>query len=199
MITTSDEIAFPVVLLGGGIGAGKSRVAAVFAEHGFEVVEADKVGHAVLEDDAGAIAAVAALWPIVVQAGVVDRAALGAIVFRDPAELAKLEAITHPAIAEELERRIETARRPVVVEIPLTKVLAHGPYVRVAVVADEITREIRAVQRGATRDDVRRRMYHQPTDVAWSAWADHVIDNSGSWDVTVGSTNIVIDEVLGDD
>ena len=198
MTTTSDEIAYPVVLLGGGIGAGKSRVAAAFAEHGFEVVEADKVGHAVLEHDAGAIAAVAALWPDVVRSGVVDRAALGAIVFRDRAELAKLEAITHPAIAEELERRIETARGPVVVEVPLIKVLAHGPYARVAIVADEITRESRAVERGANRDDVRRRMYHQPIDEEWIAWADHVIDNSGSWDVTVGSTNAIIDEVLGD-
>ena len=198
MTTTSDEIAYPVVLLGGGIGAGKSRVAEVFAERGFEVVEADKVGHAVLEHDAGAIAAVAALWPDVVRAGVVDRAALGAIVFRDRAELAKLEAITHPAIAEELERHIVTARGPVVVEIPLIRVLAQGPYARVAIVADEIIRESRAVERGASRDDVRRRMLHQPTDEEWTAWADHVIHNSGSWDVTVGSTISVIDEVLRD-
>ena len=198
MTTTLDEITHPVVLLGGGIGAGKSRVAAVFADNGFEMIEADKVGHGVLEHNVGVIAAVAALWPNSVHGGVVDRGALAAIVFSDPVELAKLESITHPAIREELERRIGDATGPVVLEIPLMKVLAQGPYVRIAVIANEITREMRAVERGARRDDVRKRMAHQPTDEEWSAWADRVIDNSGSWDVTVGATAGVIDEVLGD-
>jgi dephospho-CoA kinase len=170
----------------------------VFASHGFDVIEADRVGHGVLEHDAGAIAAVEALWPNAVHGGVVDRTALAAIVFADPAALAKLESITHPAIRDELERRIGDATGPVVVEIPLMKVLAQGPYIRVAVVADEITREARSVERGASRDDVRRRMDHQPTDEEWSAWADHVIDNSGRWDPTADTTTAVIKKVLGD-
>ncbi|MEN8240022.1 MAG: dephospho-CoA kinase, partial [Actinomycetota bacterium] len=198
MTTTSDGVQHPVLLLGGGIGAGKSRVAAVFAERGFEVIEADTVGHDVLEHDAGAIAAVRAAWPDAVQGGVVDRTTLARIVFADPDALAKLESITHPAIGDTLHQRIEAATAPVVVEVPVMKVLAQEPYVRVAVVADAHVREDRAVVRGASRDDVRRRMRHQPVDTLWVAWADRVIDNSGDWDMTAVAVHALIDEVLGD-
>lgn len=198
MITPPDAAEHPVLILGGGIGAGKSRVASVFAERGFEVVEADTVGHGVLEHNVDAIAAVASLWPDTVEGGVVDRAALARIVFADPAALAKLEAITHPVIGETLQRRIEAATVPVVVEIPLMKVLAQGPYLRVAVVADVGIREDRAVARGADRDDVRARMRHQETDEQWVVWADRVIDNSRDWDRTVTATHTLIDEVLTD-
>jgi dephospho-CoA kinase len=196
MTTTSDASRNPVLLLGGGIGAGKSRVASVFAQRGFEVLEADKVGHDVLEHNVGAIAAVAAIWPDAVEGGVVDRAALAGIVFADPGALEKLESITHPVIAETLHRRIEAATGPVVVEIPLMKVLAQGPYLRVAVLADMNIREDRAVARGADRDDVRRRMSHQPVDVQWVAWADRVIENSRDWDTTAQTIHALIDEVL---
>jgi dephospho-CoA kinase len=187
----------PVLLLGGGIGAGKSRVAAEFAEHGFEVIEADKVGHDVLERNDDAIAAVAGMWPEAVKDGVVDRGTLAGIVFADSTALAKLESITHPLIGELLARRVELASGPTVVEVPLMKVLSQEPYLRVAVVADHEVREDRAVARGASRSDVRRRMHHQQSDEQWIAWADRVIENTGDWDATVRTVNELIDEVLG--
>ena len=197
MTTPSDDTQHPVLLLGGGIGAGKSRVGSVFAERGFEVIESDKVGHDVLENDVDAITAVAASWPDAVDGGVVDRAVLAGIVFSDPEALAELESITHPVIGDTLRRRIAAAKGPVVVEIPVMKVLSQGPYLRVAVVADGITRELRAVARGATRDDVRKRMSHQPFDDQWAEWAARVIDNSGDWSTTASSVHRLIDEVLG--
>jgi dephospho-CoA kinase len=196
MIATSNGGQYPVILLGGGIGAGKSRIASLFGEVGFEVIEADKVGHAVLEHDLGAIAAVAALWPDTVNGGVVDRAALAQIVFGDSDALAKLESITHPVIGGLLLDRIVGAAGPVVVEVPLIRVLAQEPYIRVAVVADAHIREDRAVERGGNRDDVRRRMSHQESDPQWIAWADRVIENSRDWAVTAVSVNALIDEVL---
>jgi len=198
MTATPGTNRHPVLLVGGGIGAGKSRVGSLFAERGFEVIEADKVGHSVLEHDTTAIDAVSTLWPDVVTNGVVDRAALAAIVFSDAAALAELEAITHPVIGETLRRRIESAESPVVVEIPLMRVLADEPYVRVAVVADPATREDRAVARGASRDDTRRRMSHQHSDAQWVEWADHIIDNSGEWGATVAAVQSLIDTVLRD-
>ena len=198
MSTTSDPSQFPVLLLGGGIGAGKSRVAGEFSRRGFEVIEADKVGHDVLISDLGAIAAVAAAWPDTVVGGVVDRANLARIVFSDAEALATLESITHPVIGEILRRRIGDAAGPVVVEIPLMKVLSEGPYLRVAVVADVQIREDRAVGRGASREDVRNRMSHQQSDAQWADWADRVVENSGDWDATAESVGALIDEVLGD-
>ena len=192
----SDAMDYPVILLGGGIGAGKSRVASAFQERGFEVIEADKVGHAVLRTNSNAVAAVADAWPETVDDGVVDRAALARIVFADPDALATLEAITHPVISQTLMERIEAASGPVLIEVPLMKVLAQGPYLRVAVVADAQTREDRAVARGSQRDDVRRRMGHQPSDAEWTAWADRSIDNSQEWDHTEVRVHALIDEVL---
>jgi dephospho-CoA kinase len=187
----------PVILLGGGIGAGKSRVASVFAQRGFEVIEADKVGHDVLRTNTDAVAAVAAAWPETVDDGEVDRAALARIVFAEPHALATLESITHPVISELLLERIETATEPVLIEVPLMKVLTEGLHMRLAVVADSQTREDRAVVRGSDRDDVRRRMDHQPSDAEWIAWADRSIDNSQEWDHTEMGVHALIDEVLG--
>lgn len=199
MTTTSDPSQFPVLLLGGGIGAGKSRVAAEFSRRGFEVIEADMVGHEVLNSDTEAIAAVAVAWPDAVVGGVVDRAILARIVFSDADALAKLESITHPVIGEVLLRRIGDATGPVVVEVPLMKVLSEGPYLRVAVVADVQIREDRAVGRGASREDVRNRMSHQQSDAQWADWADRVVENSGDWDATARSVGALIDEVLSND
>jgi dephospho-CoA kinase len=187
----------PVILLGGGIGAGKSRVASVFLQRGFEVIEADKVGHDVLRTNTDAVAAVAAAWPETVDDGEVDRAALARIVFAEPHALATLESITHPVISELLLERIETATEPVLIEVPLMKVLTEGLHMRLAVVADSQTREDRAVVRGSDRDDVRRRMDHQPSDAEWIAWADRSIDNSQEWDHTEMGVHALIDEVLG--
>jgi dephospho-CoA kinase len=197
MSTAAEPMDHPVILLGGGIGAGKSRVASVFAQRGFEVIEADKVGHDVLRTNTDAVAAVAAAWPETVDDGEVDRAALARIVFAEPHALATLESITHPVISELLLERIETATEPVLIEVPLMNVLTEGLHMRLAVVADSQTREDRAVVRGSDRDDVRRRMDHQPSDAEWIAWADRSIDNSQEWDHTEMGVHALIDEVLG--
>jgi dephospho-CoA kinase len=197
MSTTADAMDHPVILLGGGIGAGKSRVASVFAQRGFEVIEADKVGHDVLRTNTDAVAAVAAAWPETVDDGEVDRAALARIVFAEPDALATLESITHPVIGKMLLDRIETATEPVLIEVPLMNVLTQRSYMRVTIVADVQTREDRAVARGSDRDDVRRRMDNQPSDAEWTAWADRSIDNSQEWDHTEIGVHALIDEVLG--
>jgi dephospho-CoA kinase len=197
MTTTSDVSGDTVLLLGGGIGAGKSRVASLFADAGCTIIEADAVGRSVLERGTGAVDDVAELWPEVVADGVVDRAALARIVFADAEELARLEAITHPEIGRLINEGIEAANGPVVVEIPVMAILSESPYVRVAVIADASVREDRAVARGGDRADVRRRMSHQPSDAQWVAWADSVIDNSGAWSHTSSAVAALITEVLG--
>src|SRR5262245_56274797 len=113
----------PIVGLTGGIGAGKSTVAALLAELGARVIDADRIGHEVyLPGTAGHRQVAAAFGTGVVGAdGTIDRRALGAIVFADTAALARLNAIVHPLIAAEVARaiaaaRAEDPRRPIVVE-----------------------------------------------------------------------------------
>ena len=193
-----------VIVLGGGIGAGKSTVADRLRDAGFEIVIADMIGHELLSSNEGIREQIAGRWPDVVVGSQVDRAALGAIVFADPAELRALEAILHPGIVATIRKRIDAATGPVVVEVPLLDlveshdVFAGDGVTKVAVVAEERTRIARAVARGSAPDDVRRRMANQATDDRWRTWADVVIDNSGSWAATERAVDDLIAELARD-
>jgi dephospho-CoA kinase len=186
------------VLLGGGIGAGKSAIADLFARRGFDIVIADRIGADVLATGAPAVAVVARRWPDVVHDGVVDRAALASIVFHDPDELAALEAITHPAIADVIEDRIESAGGgPILIEVPVRAVVGDVDALRIAVIADEDVRIARAVARGGDRDDVVARVRSQGDESEWRDWADLVVDNTGSWSETERTVEAIIEEVVG--
>mgnify|MGYP001286303395 CR=1 FL=1 len=95
--------------LTGGIASGKSTVARLLRERGVPVIDADAIAREVVAPGTPGLAAVAARWPQVVQGGVLDRKALGAIVFASPDERRALEAITHPLIRAEAERRMAAA------------------------------------------------------------------------------------------
>ncbi len=183
------------VLPGGGIGAGRSATADLFVKAGFLWIGADGIGTEVLRPDTEATWAVARFWPEAVKDGVVDREALAGIVFSDSADLARLEAITHPAIAAEIERRVADTPGDVIVEVPLTHLVPSRDWTKVAVVADEEIRIARAVERGGDPADVRRRVSSQVSDDEWIVWADFVIDNNHAWSTTAGTVQTVIHEV----
>ena len=103
--------------LTGNIATGKSTVAQMLEELGTTVIDADALVHE-LERKGTPVYSdiVAAFGPgILDQVGEIDRKALGAIVFVDPAQLRKLESIVHPAVLLESVRRITEAATPVVV------------------------------------------------------------------------------------
>jgi dephospho-CoA kinase len=112
-----------VVGLTGSIGMGKSTAAALLRGLGIPVYDADRAVHRLLARGGRAVPAVAARFPAVVRDGAVDRAALGRIVFADPAQLRALEAIVHPLVfAAQRQFLREQARRRsklVVLDIPL--------------------------------------------------------------------------------
>jgi len=88
------------VALTGGIASGKSHCLRVFAALGVPTIDADVVARAVVEPGTAGLAAIAARFgPAVLdEHGRLDRAALGRVVFDDPAERRALEAIVHPAV-----------------------------------------------------------------------------------------------------
>src|SRR4051794_41535325 len=108
----------PVLGLIGGIGGGKSRVAAMLAEEGAFVIDADAVGHALLDQRPVRDLVVARFGPQILAPSaddgadalpsppVIDRRTLGAIVFNQPAALRQLEAILHPRMRRTFERAI---------------------------------------------------------------------------------------------
>jgi len=100
-----------VIGLVGGIGAGKTTVAARLAQLGCAVIDADGIGHEVL-DDREVRRRVRERWPDVPLTGDgrIDRKGLGKIVFSDPAALAALSVILHPPMGREISRRIAAAQ-----------------------------------------------------------------------------------------
>jgi dephospho-CoA kinase len=180
-----------VLLVGltGGVGAGKSTAARRLAALGAVVVDADAVAREVVAPGTPGLAAVAAEFggSVLAPDGSLDRAALGRLVFAEPARRRALEAVTHPRIGARTEELVAAAAAAdpaavVVHDIPLLVELGRGDrYHLVAVVhapAEERVRRLVA-ERGMAEDDARARVAAQADDAARRAAADAWLDNAG--------------------
>jgi dephospho-CoA kinase len=179
-----------IVGLTGGIGSGKSTVAHLLAERGVVVIDVDALGRTVIAPGGRAEAAVIeAFGPgIVDHAGHIDRGALGRAVFARPDELARLTAISHPAINAELADRLDALPDDAIVVLDMAILVesnlgrgdpAHSYSRVIAVEAPVGLRVERAVARGMAEADVRNRVAAQATDEERRAVADVVIVNDG--------------------
>lgn len=176
-----------LVGLTGGIGAGKSTAAGLLAERGARIVDADQAARDVVEPGRPAHRALIERFGsgIVDADGRIDRSALAARAFASTEDRAALEAITHPAIHEELARRVAEAPPDsiVVTDVPLLVEAGGaraGAYDVVVVV--EAPREVRLdrlERRGISRNDAAARMAAQATDEQRRAVATYVLDNGG--------------------
>lgn len=99
-----------IVTLAGGIGSGKSTVAAALAECGARLLSLDDVARDVLSPGEEAVREVGDLWPEAVREGKIDRAALARIVFDDAAALARLNAVVHPRTWERAQAQLASWR-----------------------------------------------------------------------------------------
>jgi len=100
-----------VIGLTGGIGSGKSTAAAILAGMGADVVDADEISRQLTAPGGAALPALREAFGrrFIAQDGALDRAAMRALAFSDPAARARLEAILHPLIREETQRRLAAA------------------------------------------------------------------------------------------
>ncbi|HYM97303.1 MAG TPA: dephospho-CoA kinase [Candidatus Sulfotelmatobacter sp.] len=99
-----------LIALTGGVGSGKSTVAAMLKELGAEVIDADEAAHAAYAPGtAGLAAVVAEFGPEYVRDGAIDRARLGELVFHDAAARDRLNAIVHPLVREWMATRTAEA------------------------------------------------------------------------------------------
>jgi dephospho-CoA kinase len=165
-------------VLSGGIGSGKSTVREMLEERGLRTVDADRVGHLVLEDEAKD--QVSGRWPEVVVDGQIDRSRLAGIVFDDAAARRELESMTHPHIFGRVVGLLDGYVGTAVVEMPLLTTILNWP--RIVVDAADETRVERLLARGMPLDDIERRLASQPDRGAWLASADLVVPNHGSRD-----------------
>ncbi|MHA6721594.1 dephospho-CoA kinase [Sphingomonas sp. RS2018] len=171
--------------LTGSIGMGKSTVAAMFADAGVPVFDADAVVHALQGPAGRVVAAIEARFPDTTGPAGVNRTALGEAVFGDAVALKALEAIVHPAVAEEraafLAAHADAAM--VVLDIPL---LFEGEGWRsvdriVVVSAPEEMQRARVLARpGMTAARLDTILARQTPDAEKRARADVVIPTGGT-------------------
>lgn len=170
--------------LTGGIGSGKSTVASGLAERGAMVLDADRIAREVVEPGTPGLAAVVERFGagMLDATGAIDRAALASVVFADPNARRDLEAIVHPAVGEEIARRVSAAPPGaiIVVDVPLLVEVEARTYDLIVVVeAETATRLARLVDRGMNRADAQARIAAQVSDAQRRTVADVVIDNNG--------------------
>jgi dephospho-CoA kinase len=177
-----------VIGLTGGIGTGKSAVAALLSKLGAVVVDADELAREVVEPGGPAHAAVVERFGAGVLGpdGRVDRQALADVVFTDAGARADLEAIVHPAVAAARDERLATLAGTdavVVAVVPLlVEVGWEGADAVVVVDCPEEVAVRRLVEgRGMDEADARRRMAAQTGRADRLAAADRVIVNDGTW------------------
>jgi dephospho-CoA kinase len=171
--------------LTGGIGSGKSTVAALLAERGARVVDADRLAREVVAPGTPGLAAVVAEFgeEVLTSAGELDRPALAALVFVDPAARARLDAVVHPLVRARAAEQVAAAPPDAVVvqDVPLLVETGQaGGYDLVLVVETDVeTRVARLVDRGLAAEDARARIASQATDEQRRAVADVVLRNDG--------------------
>lgn len=178
--------------LTGGIGSGKSTVGEAFVERGAVLIDADAIVREVQEPGGQVFDEIVELFGpgIVAADGRLDRAAIAAVVFNDPDQLAALNAVVHPAVIAEMGRRRARSHGTddiVVLDIPLL-VNAQGRSDRpeyesigwiVVVDVDPEVAVTRLVEhRGFTEADARARIANQASREARLKVADRVLDNS---------------------
>ena len=172
--------------LSGGIGSGKSTVSKILSDLGAVVIDADVIAKEVLlPGTSGFESAVSTFGSTIIDnEGTIDRKRLAKLVFENPKELAKLEAIVHPAVvARVAEIRNSLPESAVVVyDTPLMfEKQLQGQFEKVLmVVSDKELRRTRLLERGLELGDIEARMANQATDEQRVAIADFVIENNGS-------------------
>lgn len=183
--------------LTGAIATGKSTVAAMFRELGCHVIDADKVAHRLIEPGAAAYQPVVREFGrgILTSDGRVDRTKLGAIVFADPARLARLNAIVHPPVleAQDLELARIARTEPHAIAVVEAALLIEAGYRKKLdyLVVTWCTPEqqlARLMQtdwgRGLTIEQARQRIAAQMPIEEKRRMADQEIDCSGSLEHT---------------
>ena len=178
-----------VVGVTGGIASGKTTVCRVFEAQGAKVVDADRIGRAVVEEDSGILKALRTEFGagMLTPEGTLDRRKLGKLVFADPEAKAKLERIVHPPLLLRLREEVRQAlredqKRTVVVDAALIvecKMVAWFDVV-VTVWASEESRIARLMRRnGLSRKEALDRIRSQVSDAEKAGAAVFVIRNDG--------------------
>lgn len=178
-----------IIGLTGGIASGKSTVSKILQDLGACIIDADKIARQIVEPGQPALSEIQAAFGsgILLADGTLDRKILGEIVFNNPTARQRLNTITHDriklAINEAVEKAAAAGYNIVVLDVPLLlevgwQHLADTVWV---VYIDRETQIARVIERdGLTGTEAMARIQSQMSLDDKKAYADTVIDNSGS-------------------
>jgi dephospho-CoA kinase len=193
-------VTIKLIGLSGGIGSGKSTVADMLRQRGIPVIDADILARQVVQPGLPAYRDIAVAWPGVVAAdGTIDRKKLAAIAFSDPASQARLEAITHPRIREQVAVQAEALEKAghTLAFLEAALIVESGYYKQLDGLVVVAASEAKQVERVMARDHFSReaalaRIHAQSSLEEKTRVASHVIDNDGD----LASTRAQVDAVL---
>jgi len=170
------------VVLTGGIATGKSTVAKFFLSEGFNIIDADKIAHSILDLHQDKIAELFGQHCVV--DGKVARKELGKLIFANPSEKLRLEKLLHPLIFDEIERQsieLDTLKKRYIIDIPLFfESKGRYPIKRSIVVYTEPNIQLQRLmlRDGSTKIEAQQRIDSQlPIDEKRDL-ATYIIDNS---------------------
>jgi dephospho-CoA kinase len=199
---------FLLVGLTGGIATGKSTVSNMLQGLGAEIIDADQLARQVVEPGQPAWREIVEEFgrDVLTPDGTLDRKKLGAIVFANPEQRKRLEAITHPAIRARVKARVDELAARGFAGIVfydaaiLIEALGHQDMDRIVVVlTDEATQVARLRGRDGTDDAEGRRKIASQMPLAEKAkLADYVIDNSGDREATAEQVRRVFATLMGE-
>jgi dephospho-CoA kinase len=174
-----------VIGLTGNIGTGKSLILRMLQELGATVIDADKLVHQLMKRDTPVYQAIVEEFGkfVLNESGEISRRNLGKIVFTTPGALAKLEAVTHPAVQQEVLKRIEQATTPVVaveaIKLFESGLAEHCQVTWVVTTPPELQLKRLVERRKMPSDQAQQRIKAQSPQQEKIDKADLVIDNSG--------------------
>ncbi|MFK5976980.1 MAG: dephospho-CoA kinase [Sulfurovum sp.] len=172
------------IALTGGIASGKSSVVDIMLSLGFEVIDADKVAHEVLDREKQKV--VKLFGETILVEDKINRKALGSIVFGDKSKLKQLEALLHPLIYEEIEaqaREKDIKEKPYFIDIPLF--FESDRYQNISKSLLVYTPKEKQLERlikrdNSTKEEALLRINSQMDIEEKKSLATYIIDNSGS-------------------
>lgn len=186
-----------LVGLTGGIGSGKSTVAAMLLERGAELIDADEISREIVEPGEEAWGKIVEHFgdEILREDGRLDRDKLAAIVFADEAQRSVLNQITHPRVMDRMAQRMAVLADTdaiVVCDVPLLTERGSQKLFQIVVVveaAEEVRIERLMDSRGYTREQAVERIQAQASSDERRAIADVVIENDGDLDALVAQVD----------
>ncbi|HOZ45344.1 MAG TPA: dephospho-CoA kinase [Candidatus Hydrogenedentes bacterium] len=190
--------------LTGGTGSGKSEAGKRFAERGIPVIDADKVGHELLEPGGGAEDAVLdAFGPAILANDAIDRTRLAEVVFRDGDALGRLNAIVHPALMRVVAERCASlageGHPAAIIDAALLaeggarESWLNGLIVVVCPLAERIRRLVENI--GISAEMAQRRIDAQTPPESKVPLADWVIENDGSLERLHEQVDAIVDAI----